>query len=120
MKPRLALLLILVLLAPSLAAMATAAGEGTGRTILVCTDEGAKRIALDPGGNRQKPSPSAAHACPCGILCTGCPGLRLDRVGSRLALDPDPSRVLRPGRDVPRPATAPPTAHRSRAPPPLG
>jgi hypothetical protein len=121
---RIALALILTLLAQSFLpaiGVALEAGARSGTTLLICTGEGIKEIALDPEGSKPAPDerqPRAQPCCPCAVPCQGCVPVCADRVGMRIvyglaaAFRPQPEAV------PPISARAPP-AHRSRAPPVL-
>jgi len=116
---RIAFTLILTLLAQSFLpgiALAWRAGRSPEQTLLICTGDGVKEIALDSG--TQDDEPRARQCCPCAIPCSACALSGGDRVGARIIY----ATIVRPGVQpewaAPIAARAPPP-HQSRAPPSL-
>ena len=114
---RIAVALILTLLAQSFPpgiALAWRAGRSAEQTLLICTGDGVKEIALDPGTQDDR----AQQCCPCAVPCGACMLSGVDRVGARIVY-----AVAAPLRMQLEPVTStaahPPPPHHSRAPPPL-
>jgi hypothetical protein len=115
---RIAVPLILTLLAQSVlpgSALAWRAAPSSAQTLLICTGDGVKRIALDPG---RQDEPRAQPCCPCAIPCGACTLPGVDRIGARIVYATIVPLRVPPDRAAPIAARAPP-AHQSRAPPSL-
>jgi hypothetical protein len=113
---RIAVALILTLLAQSFLpgiALAWRAEPSSAQTLLICTGDGVKQIALDPGTQDE---PRAQPCCPCAIPCGGCVLSGIDRVGARIVYATIVPLRVQPEWAAPIAARAPP-AHHSRAPP---
>lgn len=121
MNRRIALALIPTLLAQMLlpAAVLATHAEARSATLLICTGNGIKEIALDPGISEPGPSdrqPRAQHCCPCGVACQACALACADRTSMRMVYLPNAAFRPQPERRSPITVRAPP-AHRPRAPP---
>jgi hypothetical protein len=117
---RISLALILALLVQSLLpglAFALAAAPSGVATVLICTEEGLKEVALDDHGARRHDAPQAQPCCPCALACGAWMLARLDRLGARLVY----ATVVAPGvqPDAIMPTAARASPHHSRAPPTL-
>jgi hypothetical protein len=115
---RIAVALILTLLAQSVlpgSALAWRAEPSSAQALLICTGDGVKQIALDPGTQDE---PRAQPCCPCAIPCGACALSSVDRVGARIVHATIALLRIQPERAVPIAARAP-SAHQSRAPPSL-
>jgi hypothetical protein len=114
---RIALALIPTLLMQSLLpglAMALPAAPSSAQTLLICTGDGVKEIALLPG-TQDDDAPRAQPCCPCALPCGACVA-PLDRLGVGVVYATVVARRARPGAAMPIAARAPPP-HQSRAPP---
>lgn len=116
---RIALALIVSLLVQALLpglAMALPAEPSSGQTLLICTEEGLKEVALDHGA-RHGDAPPVQPCCPCAIACGACVLLPLDRLGARVFYATLVALPVQPDAATPIAARASP--HHSRAPPTL-
>jgi len=115
---RIAPALILTLLVQSLLpglAMALPAAPSSGQTLLICTGDGVREIALDHGAPQDK-APQAQPCCPCAISCGACVLAPLDRLGARVVYATVVARRAPPDAAMPIGARAP-APQQSRAPP---
>jgi hypothetical protein len=113
---RIAVALILTLLAQSFLpgiALAWRAEPSSAQTLLICTGDGVKRIALDPGTQDES---RAQPCCPCAIPCSACVPSGIDRVGARIVYVKIVPLRIQPEWGGPIAARAP-SLHHSRAPP---
>jgi hypothetical protein len=119
---RIALGLILTLLVQSLLpglAMALPAAPSSAQTLLICTADGIKEVALVPDApgpaTQDDDVPRAQPCCPCAIPCGACVA-SLDRLGVGVVYATVVALRARLGAAMPIAARAPPP-HQSRAPP---
>jgi hypothetical protein len=115
---RISLALILALLVQSLLpvlAVALPAAPSGGQTMLICTAEGLKQVALDDHGARHHDAPQAQPCCSCAIACGAWMSAPLDRLGARLVYATVVAPRVQPDPTMPTAARASP--HQSRAPP---
>jgi hypothetical protein len=114
---RIAVALILMLLAQSFLpgiALAWRAAPPSAQTLLICTGDGVKQVALDPG--MRDDQPRTQRCCPCAIPCGACALPGVDRIGARIVYATIVPLRVPPDWTAPIAARAPP-AHQSRAPP---